>query len=107
MASSNIIRADEHGQVSKNIKRPQAKQQRDYESGNNLHHKIIFISAPELLLRNNKRKDQEGGQFTFKWLGSNVVSDITKKGLVTLKNKNDKELKKKYDKVQLKLLFFF
>ena len=44
------------------------------------------------MLRNNKRKDRKGGKFTFKWLGPYVVSDITKKGLVTLKNKNDKEL---------------
>ena len=46
------------------------------------------------MLRNNKRKDRKGGKFTFKWLGPYVVSDITKKGLVTLKSKNDKELAK-------------
>ena len=37
--------------------------------------------------------------------GPYVVSYFSKKGLVTLKNKNDKELKKKYNKAQLKLFF--
>ena len=55
-----------------------------------------------VLLRNNKRNDRKGGKFCFKWIGPYVVSDITKRGLVTLKNKDDKELKKKFNKAQLK-----
>ena len=47
------------------------------------------------MLKNNKRKDRKGGKFTFKLLGPYVVSDITKKGLVKSKNKNDKDLKKR------------
>ena len=54
------------------------------------------------MLRNNKRNDRNGGKFCFKWVGPYVVSDITKRGLVTLKNKDDKELKKKFSKAQLK-----
>ena len=55
--------------------------------------------------RNNKRRDRKVGKFTFKWLGRHVVSDITKKGFVTLKNKNDKELKKMYNEARLKHFF--
>ena len=98
LAFSNVIGEEVHRQTGENIKRAQKKQHRDYESRNKSSaFNDIYISA-EVLLRNNKRKDRKGGKFTFMWLGTYVVSDITKKGLVTLKNKNDKELKKNHNK---------
>ena len=53
-------------------------------------------------MRNNKRNDRKGRKFCFKWIGPYVISDITKRGLVTLKNKDDKKLKQKFNKAQLK-----
>ena len=98
LAFSNVIGEEVHRQTGENIKRAQKKQHRDYESHNKSSaFNDIYIIA-EVLLRNNKRKDRKGGKFTFMWLGPYVVSDITKKGLVTLKNKNDKELEKNYNK---------
>ena len=75
-ASSNIVR-----QAGKNIN--------SASSASN----DVYIGV-EVLLRNNKWKDRKDGTYTFKWLVTNVVSDITNKSLVTLKNKNDKGLKK-------------
>ena len=69
-------------------------QQRDYESRNKSSASNNIYIGAEVLLRNNKRKDRKGGKFIFKKLGPYVVSDITKKGFVKLKNKNDKKLKK-------------
>ena len=95
LAFSNVIREEVHRQTGENIKRAQKKQHRDYESRNKSSaFNDIYIGA-EVLLRNNERKDRKDGKFTFMWY---VVSDITKKGLITVKNKNDKELKKSYNK---------
>ena len=71
------------------------KQQRDYESRNKSSTSNDIYIGSEVLLRHNKHKDRKGGKFTFKLLGQYVVSDITKKGLVKSKNKNDKDLKKR------------
>ena len=89
LASSNVIREEVYRQAGENIKRVKKKQQRDYESRLFSPSNDIYIGT-EVLLRNNKRKDKKGRKFTFKY----VVSDITKKDLVTLNSKNDKELKK-------------
>ena len=44
-----------------------------------------------------------GGKFCYKWLGPYVVTNVTKKGVATLRNTNGVELKKKYSVTQLKL----
>ena len=67
LASSNVIREEVDRQTGENIKKAQKKQQRDYEN-------------------RNKSLASNDGPY--------VVSDINKKGLVTLKNENDKELEK-------------
>ena len=41
-----------------------------------------------ILLRNNKRKDRKGGNFSFAWLGPYIVSGITSKGGTTLKKQD-------------------
>ena len=51
-----------------------------------------------VLLRNNKRFDRIGG----KWLGHYIVTSITPKELVSLRNSNRKFLQKKYNIVHLK-----
>ena len=78
-----------------NINKARKKQQRDYESRNKSSTSNDIYIGSEVLLRHNKHKDRKGGKFTFKLLGPYVVSDITKKGLVKSKNKNDKDLKKR------------
>ena len=88
------MRGEVHRQAGENIKRAQKKQQSDYESRNISSVSNDIYMGTEVLLRNNKHKDRKGGKFTFKWLGPYVVSIINKKRLVTLKNKNDKEVKK-------------
>ena len=92
LASSKVGREEAHRQAGENIKRAKRKQERDYESrSKSSASNDIYISA-EVLLRNKKRKDRNGGKFVFKWLELYVVSDITKKDLVTSKSKNDKEI---------------
>ena len=102
LASCNVIREEVHKQAGENIKRAQEKQQRDYAKRNISSVSNDICIGAQVLLRNNKRNDRKGGKFCFKWIRPYVVSDITKRGLVTLKNKDDKELKKKFNKEQLK-----
>ena len=102
MASCNVIREEVHKQAGENIKWAQEKQQRDYTKRNISSVSYDICIGAQVLLRNNKRHDRKGGKFCIKRIGPYVVSDITKRGLVTLKNKDDKELKKKFNKVQLK-----
>ena len=79
LVSSNVIREEVQRQAGESIRRAQKKQQRNYESRNKSSlSNDIYISA-EVLLRNNKRKDQKGRKFTFNWLAPYVVSNITKK----------------------------
>ena len=102
LASCNVIREQVYKQAGANIKRAEEKQQRDYAKRNISSVSNDICIGAQVLLRNNKRNDQKGGKFCFKCIGPYVVSDITKRGLVTLKNKDDKELKKKFNKAQLK-----
>ena len=102
LVSCNVIREEVHKQAGENIKRAQEKQQRDYAKRNISSVSNHICIGAQVLLRNNKRNNRKGGKFCFKWIGPYVVSDITKRGLVTLKNKDDKELKKKFNKAQLK-----
>ena len=79
LVSSNVIREEVQRQAGESIRRAQKKQQRNYESRNKSSlSNDIYISA-EVLLRNNKRKDQKSRKFTFNWLVPYVVSNITKK----------------------------
>ena len=56
-----------------------------------------------IILCNNKRKDRKGGKFSFAWLGPYVVSEITPKGVTTLKKLDGEILKAKYNLSKLKL----
>ena len=102
MDSCNVIREEVHKQAGENIKRAQEKPKRDYAKRNISSVSNDICIGAQFLLRNNKRNDRKGGKFCFKWIGPYVVPDITTRGLVTLKNKDDKELKKKFNKAQLK-----
>ena len=48
-----------------------------------------------ILLRNNKRKDRKEGKFSFAWFSRYIVSEITLKGVPTLKKRNGEILKVK------------
>ena len=61
----------------------------------NLPHQMIFTSDLRYCLDTINIKIEKVGNLLFKLLGPYVVSDITKKGLVKSKNKNDKDLKKR------------
>ena len=56
-----------------------------------------------IILCNNKRKDREGGNFSFAWLGPYIVSEITPKVVTTLKKRDGEILKAKYNLSKLKL----
>ena len=66
LASSTVIREKLHRQVGENIKRAQKIQQRHYGSRNESSASNDILIGAEVLLRNSKRKDLKGGEFTFK-----------------------------------------
>ena len=84
-----------------NIQNAQKKQKKDYDSRHLSSANDIKI-GDEVFARNNKRNDRKGGKFSFKWMGPYIVTDVTKSGLATLKNKEGELLKTKYNKIQLK-----
>ena len=55
-----------------------------------------------MLLKNNKRFDRKSGKFSQNWLGPYTVTNISDKGVATLKNTSRVALEKKYNVVQLK-----
>ena len=56
-----------------------------------------------ILLRNNKRKERNGGNFSFAWFGSYIVSEITAEEVTKLKKRDGEILKVKCNLSQLKL----
>lgn len=73
LVSANVSREEISRQTSEDIKRAQKKLERDYEGRNKSSASIGFYIGAEVLLRNKKRKDQNGGKFFFTWLWHYVV----------------------------------
>ena len=73
LVSANASREEISRQTGEDIKRAQKKLERDYESRNKFSASIGFYIGAEVLLRNKKRKYQNGGKFIFKWLWPYVV----------------------------------
>ena len=96
LESAALIREATNGKVSQNIKKAQAKHQKDY----NNRHSTISTTLPigsKVLLQNQRRQDRKGGKFSYKWIGPYTIKSISKTGLCVLINEKDFVFKKKYD----------
>ena len=99
--SAALIREATNEKPSQNIKKVQAKHQKDY----NNHHSTISTTLPigsKVLLQNQRRQDRKGGKFSYKWIGPYTIKSISKTGLCVLINEKGFALKKKYSVSLLK-----
>ena len=99
--SAALIREATNEKASQNIKKAQAKHQKDY----NNRHSTISTTLPigsKVLLQNQRRQDRKGGKFSYKWIGPYTIKSISKTGLCVLINEKGFVLKKKYNVSLLK-----
>ena len=96
-----LAREATNEKASQNIKKAQAKHQKDY---NNCH-STISATLPigsKVLLQNQRRQERKGGKFSYKWIGPYTIKPISKTGLCVLINEKGFVLKKKYNVSLLK-----
>ena len=96
-----MIREATNEKASQNIKKAQAKHQKDY----NNRHSTISTTLPigsKVLLQHQRRQDGKGGKFSIKWVGPYTIKSISKTGLCVLINEKGFVLKKKYSVSLLK-----
>ena len=103
LSATLSLRDEKHKEASKNIKKAQEKQQKDYNRRHTVPSSIIK-PKDEVLLKDQRRIDRKGGKFSFKWLGPYIVESITKSGLCELRNNRGIVLAKKYSISLLKPL---
>ena len=99
LESAALIREATNEKASQNIKKAQAKHQKDYYN----RHSTISTTLPigsKVLLQNQRRQDRKGGKFSYKWIGPYTIKSISKTGLCVLINEKGFVLKKK-DNVSL------
>ena len=87
--------------ITSNIRKVQEKQKKVFDQRNLSNNEVK--TGAFILLRNDKGKARNGGKFSFAWLSSYIVSEITPKGVRTLKKRHGKILKVKYNLSKLKL----
>ena len=92
VASTTSIRGEIYESATSDIKKLKTRKERLYLTP-------FFESKIKvgdlILLHNNKRKDRKGEKFSFAWLGFDIVSEITAKGVTTLNERNVEILKVK------------
>ena len=101
LESAALIREATNEKASQNIKKAQAKHQKDY---NNCH-STISTTLPigsKVLLQNQRRQDRKGGKLSYKWIGPYTIKSISKAGLCVLIDEKGFVLKKKYNASLLK-----
>ena len=101
LESAALIREATNEKASQNIKKAQAKHQKDY----NNRHSTISTTLPigsKVLLQNQRRQDRKGGKFSYKWIGPYTIKSISKTGLCVLISEKGFVLKKKYNVSLLK-----
>ena len=94
LESAALIREATNEKASQNIKRTQAKHQKDY----NNRHSTISTTLPigsKVLLQNQRRQDRKGVKFSYKWIGPCTIKSISKTGLCVLISEKGFVLKKK------------
>ena len=101
LSSAIKIRGNIIEEVADNIKNAQKKQKLGYDRRHLSNTADISVGS-SVWLRNNKRQDRKGGKLTYKWMGPYFITNITPKGVATLKNREGKILHKKYNRAQLK-----
>ena len=72
LESAALIREATNEKASQNIKKAQAKHQKDY----NNHHSTIsttLLIGSKVLLQNQRRQDRKGGKFSCKWIGPYAI----------------------------------
>ena len=83
--SATLIREATNEKASQNIKKAQAKHQKDYDN----RHSTVSTTLPigfKVLLQNQRRQDRKGGKFSYKWIGPCTIKSISKTGLCVLIN---------------------
>ena len=68
LKSAALIREATNEKASQNIKKAQAKHQKDY----NNHHSTIsttLLIGSKVLSQNQRRQERKGGKFSYKWIG--------------------------------------
>ena len=101
LESAALIREATNEKASQNIKKAQAKHQKDY----NNRHSTISTTLPigsKVLLQNQRRQYRKGGKFSYKWVGPNTIKSISKTGLCVLISEKSFVLKKNYNVSLLK-----
>ena len=101
LASTTRIRREIHESATINITKAQDKQKEDFDRRHTSNSEIKVGDL--ILLRNNKRRVRKGGTISFAWLGPYIVSEITPKGVTTLKKRDGQILNVKCNLSQLKL----
>ena len=91
--SATRVRREIYESATSNSRKAQHKQKKDFDRCHLSNSKIKVVDL--ILLRNNKRKDRKEGKFSFAWFSRYIVSEITLKGVPTLKKRNDEILKVK------------
>ena len=88
LLSATRIHGEIHKSATSNIRKAQDKQRKDFDRRHlpNSEMKVGNL----ILFRINKRKDIKRGRFSFAWLDRYIVSEITPKGVTTLKNETVK-----------------
>ena len=101
LESAALIREATNEKVIQNIKRNQAKQQKDYNNRHSTISATLSIGS-KVLLQNQRRQDRKGGKFSYTWIGPYTIKSISKTGLCVLINEKGFVLKKKYNLSLLK-----
>ena len=91
-----LIREATNEKTSQNIKKAQAKHQKDYDNRHSTISTTLSIGS-KVLLQNQKRQDRNGGKFSNKWIGPYAIKSISKTALCVLINGKGFALKKKYN----------
>ena len=95
LSSSKSIQEEVYQVAGENILCAQEKQQRNYNRRHTVP-KTIKIDQ-SVLLKNQRREDRKGGKFSFKWFGPYKFHTISSNNICSLKNREDCELKTKYN----------
>ena len=101
LESAALIREANNEKACQNIKKPQAKHQKDY----NNRHSTISTTLPigsKVFLQNQRQQDRKEGKFSYKWIGPYSIKSISKIGLCVLTSEKGFVLKKKYSVSLLK-----
>ena len=85
LESAALIREATNQKASQNIKKVQAKHQKDYDNRHNTISTTLPIGS-KVLLQNQRRQHKKGAKFSYKWIGPYTIKSISKTGLCVFIN---------------------